>query len=526
MLLDENRGTLPAAAPIASPDESLAAWLNACGHPLNMRCSGRGLCRGCEVDILPSHDAPPRRVKACQTQAHEVLHSTGVYAIRIPRASRFDGSLTGVSAFDVEPQLEEFPTDPDFTTGLAIDIGTTTLAAAFWQGSPPRCTTTATLPNPQIRFGDNVVSRVQYAVTHPDGASLLHRSLIHEGIKPLLARTVENAHPRPSNIPTLAVAGNPVMLHTFAGLPLHGFATYPFHPEFLAGRTLTGSRIGLPDYSTIVLLPSIGPFVGADIAAGALACGMMSGTKPALLIDFGTNGEILLRSPDAWLATATAAGPAFEGGRLRCGAAAGNGVVGAILGRDPSGQWQVRHAGSAFPQRYHGIAGAAYVDFLAIGREVGLILPSGRFDPSHPAVASVMDSEGDAELRVDLAPGIFVTEADIAELIQAKAAIQAGWTTLLQLAGIDVDDLAAVYIAGGFGYHLQPAHAIRTGLVPPVPLDRCRLTGNTSLGGASLALLKPRALERIESLRDQTHLVELNQNDEFEDNYIDAMVLS
>jgi len=159
---------------------------------------------------------------------------------------------------------------------------------------------------------------------------------------------------------------------------------------------------------------------------------------------------------------------------------------------------------------FHGISGAAYVDVLALGVEAGRIGVSGRFPEGSEIV---------------LAPGLGVTEADVAELIQAKAAIQAGTMTLLERAGLEVEDLKRVAIAGGFGYHLHPGHAAAIGLIPPVPAERVLPVGNASLGGASLALLHPDLSGMYRELIDQCEAVELNQVETFEDLFIDAMFL-
>lgn len=164
------------------------------------------------------------------------------------------------------------------------------------------------------------------------------------------------------------------------------------------------------------------------------------------------------------------------------------------------------------PVPWRAMAGAAYVDFMAIGRRQGWISPMGRLEPGSAGHAVLTES-------------VSVTEADLAELLQAKAAIQAGWTTLLECAGIGPSDLEEVIVAGGFGYHLTPAHAVAIGLLPPVPPDRIRLAGNASLAGASLALLTPAILTEWEDHCRAIRVIELNQQDSFEDHYIDALNL-
>lgn len=485
--------TLPTAP---RPGQSVADWLEANGRFLNTRCGKRGFCRGCRIETGSGEE-----IAACQTEVSFLKGGT----FRVPATSLRDATLTGVTAFELDAEGHgpfSLPGGP----GLALDIGTTTLAGALWTGNPPRCVALATRPNPQIRFGDNVVSRVQHSLDTPSGIDDLHRGLMDEGLRPLLGDLANAADLPPLDPARVTVAGNPVMLHTFARASLAGFATHPFHPEFLEERILPGSLLGVN--CDLTLLPGPSPFVGSDVLGGAIANGFFTRGGARLLIDFGTNGEILLRDRTgrSWC-TATAAGPAFEGGRLRCGAPAGPGVVGR-LEMDPAGAWKI----PAGRVPWRAMAGAAYVDFMAIGRKQGWLGSMGRFT-------------GEGVTRARLTNVVSVSESDLAELLQAKAAIQAGWTTLLECAGLDVRDLDEVVVAGGFGYHLSPGHAVAIGLLPPVEPERVHLVGNASLAGASLALLGSGHLKGWRNHCRDMRVIELNQQACFEDHYINALIL-
>ena len=371
------------------------------------------------------------------------------------------------------------------------------------------------------RYGDNVLTRIQYAIDRDGAGATLQSILLRGSLAPLLDQLLANAQLGPESLSECVATGNTVMLHTLAGAALDGFAAYPFKPAFLDAREFRSGDLGLPGDFPIRLAPHFGPFVGADILAGALASGLTRETGPALLIDFGTNGEILLKTRDGYLATATAAGPAFEGGRLHCGAPAAPGAIGRIA-RTADG-WRTERIGGAEARPLHSLAGSAYVDFMAEALACGLINGMGRFDPAHPAVTRrAIDGE-----RVPVAAitgRVFVSEPDIAELMQAKAAILGGAWTLLEEAGLATGDLQALYVAGGFGYHLDPAHAMAVGLLPSVPRQRIRVIGNASLAGASL-LLQANVADDIAALRSACRVLELNQIESFEDHYIDAMAL-
>ena len=493
----------------------LSEWLEKQGSPLNTRCGGRGLCRGCIVHLETSSGTT--EVRACQTPCDSLPEE--ITAVLIPPSSLHDNSLHGVTAFELRGGEAEF--DRQEGIGLALDIGTTTIAGALWDFSTGRCLADAAVANAQRRHGDNVIARVSFGMEHPDGVALLRDALVHESVNPLVRGLCETAGIDPSQITRANAAGNPSMLHTLAGESLEGFATFPFRPVFLGERTMGAGAGGLLLECPLTLLPGLGPFVGSDITAGALASGISEDEPPVLLIDFGTNGEILLKHEGGCLATATAAGPAFEGGRLACGAPAGPGVISSLRMENGRWAWKMVSGNAAAPRA---LSGAAYIDFIATAAREGIMGPTGRLDRGHPMVARVENAPPGAAFRVAISRQLFVSEADIAEILQAKAAIAAGVATLLELAKITTADLNAVYVAGGFGYHLSPQSARGIGLLPSVPPDRVFLIGNSSLGGASL-LLRSAGGPKIAELVAQTKVIELNLIESFQDHFTDALAL-
>jgi len=209
-------------------------------------------------------------------------------AVEIPAASRRDATLHGVTAFELRHPAPSPPVRPGL--GLALDIGTTTVAATLWDFPTGRLLAEASLANAQRRHGDDVVSRIAWSLDAPDGLARLRHALVVETLGPLLTRLCLEAQRSPSEITHATAAGNPAMLHTLAGASLAGLATFPFRPVFLHARSLPATEHGLPFSCALDLLPGLGPFVGADVTAGALACGLIADEGPALLIDFGTNG--------------------------------------------------------------------------------------------------------------------------------------------------------------------------------------------------------------------------------------------
>ena len=491
----------------ADPAATLSTWLEAAQLPLNTRCGGRGLCRGCLIEVA-GHLIP-----ACQHYCGDVSR------LRIPEASLRDHRINGVSTFEIGPH--GYTPQPRQGIGLALDIGTTTVAAALWDLASGQCLAHGSAANEQRRFGDNVLARINHAVSQGGISLELQSALIQDSLQPLVKSLCEAAGIVGSAITEAVAAGNTVMQHSLAAADLSGFAAYPFRPAFLDACQLDARAVGLPFDGPLMLTANLGPFVGADIAVGAFACGMLEAEGPALLIDFGTNGELLLKTRQGYLATATAAGPAFEGGRLNCGSIAGQGVLASLDRAD--GHWQARDSEGAPPSRSTGISGAAYIDFLHHARVDGLLNQMGRFDSTRDAVTP-FEIDGASEQGVTVHQQQFVTETDVAELMQAKAAIAAGALTLLQEAGLQARELATIYVAGGFGFHLNYPHAMAIGLLPAIGSERIRIVGNASLGGASL-MLQCGSPAAVEQLRRQCRIIELNQIDHFEDHFIDCMAL-
>lgn len=333
------------------------------------------------------------------------------------------------------------------------------------------------------------------------------------------------------------MAGNTTMLHLLVGADPTPLGIAPFTPRFIAGRQVRASEIklvaeGLAPETPIQLLPGIAAYIGADITAGIFASGMGFDATPSLLVDIGTNGEIVLQSGGKLTACATAAGPAFEGCGLRCGTRAREGAVSDLrVGLDPFGI-ELKTIGDIPLARANGLCGSAYVDFLATARAAGLLTPAGRFVSAvwkHHIPTSHQHVE-DGERALCLAEGngsgpLRISEVDVALLLQAKAAIGAGIEILLETAGIGAADVGRLYLAGGFGMHLNVAHAIAVGLLPGFREEQVHVVGNTALAGALLALVDRTTLEEMENLRMQVAVIELNLADGFEDRYVEHLML-
>jgi uncharacterized 2Fe-2S/4Fe-4S cluster protein (DUF4445 family) len=386
--------------------------------------------------------------------------------------------------------------------------------------------------NAQIRFGEDVLTRIQFCAAGADAVQQLQRAVAAETIQPLLAQACAQASLALADVGVMTVAANTTMQHLLAGVDPSPLGVYPFRPVFLEHCIHAPAELGLSfgaDNAEVHLLPSPAPYVGADLAAGIVATGMLYDEGPVLLVDIGTNGEIIAKVGDRLIGCATAAGPAFEGAGLSSGT---RGVKGAIE--------RVRLTGDPFSAtlgvigdepRPIGICGSGYVDFLWEARRAGILLPSGRFDESFLARAGELITPDDYGRRLRLhahgASGpLWVSEMDVVRLLQAKAAIAAGIATLLDVLGTTASAVKTLYLAGGFGMHLSIEHTIGCGLLPGFTPVQIKVVGNTSAGGAFLALNDRSLLAEMKTACAKMEFIELNLQPGFEDAYIDHLALS
>lgn len=458
---------------------------------------------------------------------------------------------------DTQTVVRFVQSDSPDTLGVAVDIGTTTLAAYLYSLQSGERLGALSMLNPQKAYGADVISRIEYASASAAGLDTL-RTVIQSAIVDLTEDLVRRAASQTGQPWTLddvllfALAGNTTMMHLLAGLPPAAIARAPFIPVSLRGQTIPASSLGLPVHpaACCLLLPSIASYVGADITAGILACDLDRRPKssPVVLLDIGTNGEIVLAGPLGLSACSTAAGPAFEGANIACGMGAVTGAIDQVRLVDGDLQFTVIHDpdnGTAPGQTPvpRGICGSGLVAAVATLLDAGVIDETGRIcdeveardlpdslrcrlveRQGQPAflfsspLAAVSAGDGTSQ------PAVFLTQKDIRELQNAKAAIAAGISLLVLKAGLQPEDVGAAFIAGGFGSYLNVAQALRIGLMPPAFQGRTRSVGNSSGMGASLCLLNDRWRRRAEQVAAKVRYYELSADPRFSDLYIEAMI--
>jgi uncharacterized 2Fe-2S/4Fe-4S cluster protein (DUF4445 family) len=524
---------------LAPGDENLplSEVLSRRGWPLNTRCGGRGLCGGCEIGLrtggLRGRDptrpitAPADRLKACQTT---LVPGGGEVRLAVPARSLLKHEPAVVAEFRLNVPWAQDPLAAG-RYGVAVDVGTTTVALLLCDLATGGVCAEASAFNAQIRLGEDVLTRIQRCHGNPAAVEQLQRAVTRETIQPLLVTACAEAGVGLGEVGVMTIAANTTMLHLVAGVDPSPLGVHPFTPVFLEHRTYTPAALGLAfgDRLTEVhLLPGPAAYVGADLAAGIVATGMIYDDGPSLLVDVGTNGEIVAKVGDRLIGCATAAGPAFEGAGLTSGTRGVKGAIERIALRTAPFRAELGIiGGTAQPI---GICGSAYVDFLWEGRRGGILQPNGRLTDDFVAGAGAVVQTDEYGRKLQLhahgASGpVWISEVDIARLLQAKAAIAAGINTLLGLLGVAAADIKTLHLAGGFGLHLSLEHAIGCGLLPGFTPAQIQVVGNTSLGGAFLALNDRSLLAEMAEACRRMESIELNLQPGFEDAYIDQLML-
>ncbi len=418
--------------------------------------------------------------------------------------------------------------------GLAVDIGTTTIAVSLVDLTLGKILDTATCYNQQIRQADDVAARIVLAST-PQGRIQLQQLIINETIDPLIHMLCRRHKIDNHKILRMVVSGNTVMWHLFLAIDPTPIGTVPFQPACRDPKTFRAAELGLSIYphAPVDIVPSISAYVGGDIVSDIETTQLTKSKHLTLLIDVGTNGEIALTDGQKILVTACAAGPAFEGLRITYGMRAGTGAIEHITLAEGGKKCRYKTIGQSKPI---GICGSGLIDFLAQAFKTGLITSAGRFNRDLAAqcrrLKSVAGSSAmmqyvvaEREETEDALHEITITEKDIETILQAKAAVFSAIRILLHRLGKNIGDLQTVYLAGGFARYINIENAIMIGLLPEIDINRYVVIGNGSLAGAFLALIDRNIWPAFRKIIDTPEVVELNLDPNFQDEYTFALFL-
>jgi len=419
--------------------------------------------------------------------------------------------------------------------GAAFDIGTTTIVGSLinlCDGSELAITSQM---NPQVSFGDDVLSRIQHSSSCPDCLNELHNS-IKAAVAEMIDNLCQQADINREHIYEVAFAGNTTMEHLLCGIDPTPLGAVPFVPAHARGLILNAKELGIPinHRGKAYIFPLIGGFVGGDTVAGVLATNLSGQQGPVLMIDIGTNGEIVLANNGQLWAASTAAGPAFEGARITHGMRATTGAIEKIVFDDDISYSVIANVPAV------GLCGSALIDLAAELLKSGMITSTGQLLgpdqlparlPKAISQRIYENADGQVEFLVSNANQgrkdlrVVLTQRDIRELQLAVGAIRAGVKIMLKKAGVEGKDINRVLIAGGFGSFIRRTNAQTIGLLPTeIEHRKINYVGNASLAGAKWALLSSNARRRAEELARKTKHLELSLDTDFQMEFADAMI--
>lgn len=482
----------------------LSRALNSRGPIVETPCGGRGYCVKCLVRVV-SGDAPPSKEDlarlslprieegfrlSCRLPVESDLRVSvpaagdrGVYRVSQARGSAGAAHATGRSL------------------GFALDLGTTGMAGSLLDLDTGERVSSGTCPNPQARHGADVISRLAFALKSRENALTLREEALGAA-RGLMRSLCEVVPTLLSRVSSGAVVGNTAMHHLLLGLDVSSLSRAPYVPASRQATTLD-----VPGLPPMYAVPVIAGFVGSDSVAGAVSTGLLGGGKaPRLLIDLGTNSEVLLWTGDRLMVASAPAGPAFEGGEISQGMLAVPGAIQSVRADRESGELDVSTIDDA-PAR--GICGSGLIDAVAALLETGILDRGGLIRSGASSAA--------------ITPRVSLTQKDIRAFQLAKGAVRAAVDSLLDDAGLPYSAVSEILLAGAFGARVNPDSAVFTGLLPPVSPGVVRPVGNTALAGAEMVLLSPDAMREAEDIADRATHLELALRPSFQEMFLEAV---
>lgn len=469
---------LPGKVKITVPtDTNLLDALRNAGLAPDAPCGGRGTCGKCRVTV------DGVEMLACRTKVDRdmtVELSASAKAAILTDGLAVQSGGTGYS--------------------LAFDIGTTTVVGFLLDGGSELSCESAR--NPQAAYGADVISRIQYALK-TDGTVLT--KVIRACLTELTETLCRKAGVAAGDIRTVSIVGNPAMQQLFLGIAPENLAKIPFAPALTEGKRVNASEyLPILEKAELLIVPDISGFVGADTVACMLATQMDRQEDWTLLVDIGTNGEMVLGNRDRLVACSTAAGPALEGANISCGMRGQAGAIDHV--RLENGEMECTVIGGG---RAIGICGSGLIDAAASALELGLINARGRVQTG--------------DRNIPLTDDIVLTQDDVRQLQLAKGAIAAGIRLMAAHLGIELEDIRRVYLAGAFGTFMDPESACRAGLLPQELAGKIQAIGNAAGSGAKMLACDPSALEYAQALVEKTEFLELASVPDFQHCFAENM---
>lgn len=528
----------------APSGRTILAALAADGVFLRSDCGGKGLCGKCRVKIDDPNSAAATQpdqaeinsigeesIKAGFRLACRAAVSADL-AVQIPDSTLFSPEVMEKGPNLIGDVSVEVKTAADSSEpyGIAVDLGTTTIAVYLCDLVAGKIAASTSVKNPQAIFGDDVMSRISAIYDAPSELGRFQKMVV-KAIEWGLLSLCRKAQITPESLKRAVVVGNSVMLHILAGKSPASIGVSPYEPEFKEARKLRAGDLGFSFHSsaTVETLPLVSGFLGADIVAAALAVGLERQPAGTLLVDVGTNGEIMLRIETGFLAASCATGPAFEGASIQHGMHAVSGAIDAVypvqIGQKPG--YSVIQNDRKTKSKPSGICGTGVISATAQLLRANFLLMDGRFngeiksdyirhdEHDMPEFELAPSSETETGLAVTL------TQKDIRAIQLAKGALLAGIQLLCQEAGIERP--TKIIVAGAFGNFINTQDALTIGMFPKIPASDVEMMGNAAGAGAVRALFDPDFAESANELIRKTRVLDLARLEIFQDVFVSSL---
>lgn len=482
-------------------------------------------------DTMPDLERLIWAVKdVCETEQVKVPFSVMKNLAETLRACAFDVQCVIRRSQDKVEVLDIYGADEEVKVcGLAVDIGTTSVAALIVELRTGEILAKASTGNGQIRYGADVINRIIESVK-PGGRKKLQDAIIKETLNPLIAQMCASAKIKESRIYRMCVAGNTTMNHLLIGAYSDPVRMEPYIPTFYETTSIHANDLGIHifPHARVIVAPNIGSYVGGDITAGTFASCIWNKPTMSLFIDLGTNGELVFGNEEFMMSCACSAGPAFEGGDISCGMRATDGAIDACVIDKETMEPTLSIIGDE-GQKAVGVCGSGIIDLISELFRCGIINPKGkfvregkrvRFDKYGMGSYVIVFKEDAASVK-----DIEINEVDIDNFMRAKGAIFSAIRVMLNSLDFTVDMIDDVYVAGGIGSGINMENAVNIGMLPDIPIEKFHYIGNSSLSGAYIMLISNMAEQKTEEVSHNMTYLELSNEPTYMDEFVAACFL-
>jgi len=507
----------------------------AAGVNISRHCGGAGTCGKCRVSAIDGE----RFLSPLTLTEKKLLKKEEIdFGVRLACCAKISGSGTlrvidpvddpGSRILEGTSGRPVADWSPDRKgLGVAVDLGTTTVVCYLLDLDRHKVIGTHSFLNPQVSYGDDVISRIAASTLQPGGLARMQEMLVEEMNRAFSALT-EEAGTVPGALSEVVVAGNTVMEHIFLGISPESIGHSPYSPQFRTHPPIAASELGLiiaPD-GAVKLIPNVAGYVGGDIVAGIAAHAVDKEKPLRFFVDIGTNNELVIGSEERMYCCATAAGPAFEGARISQGMRACNGAVEKVAMTEEGVSYEV--IGGSVPK---GLCGSGLIDVVAMLLREGVIDSRGRMltheectDERIKDRLSSDDNRINRFLITDSNDPVYLTQKDVREVQLAVGAVKVGTEVMMEQMGTTVDGIDEILLAGAFGSNIDIASAITVGLLPKVEREKVRFIFNSSGLGACMALASADFYRATEQTMSRMEYIELSSLKDFQKRFIRSML--